>query len=322
VSLGVSRRLGVVGARGYAGGELLRLVAGHGGFELGYAASRALVGKPVTELAAELDSDLLIAAPDPEAAASAGLDACVLALPNGKAAPYVEAFDRLSPQTVLVDFSADYRGADGWVYGLPELGRADIRGATRIANPGCYATAVQLALAPLAAHMSGPASAFGVSGWSGAGTSPSPRNDEARLSDNIMPYAMAQHGHEIEIRAGLGVAVNFTPHVAGYFRGLLATVHAPLRESLDTAAARELYAVAYDGEPLIQLTDEPPEVRDARDRPIAVVGGVVAVPSERRVVAACALDNLLKGAASQALQNLNLALGFDETQGLGLSPSS
>jgi len=316
----MSRRLGVIGARGYAGGELLRLVAGHGGFELGYAASRALAGKPVTELAAELDSDLLIAAPDPEAAASAGLDACVLALPNGKAGPYVEAFDRLSPDTVLVDFSADYRDIDGWVYGLPELRRAEILGSKRIANPGCFATAVQLALAPLVAHLDGAASAFGVSGWSGAGTSPSPRNDEARLAGSVMPYAMAQHGHETEIRAALGATVNFTPHVAGYFRGLLATVHAPLREPLDTDAARALYAAAYADEPLIQLTDEPPEVRDARDRPIAVVGGVLAVPGERRVVAACALDNLLKGAASQALQNLNLALGFAETQGL-VAPS-
>jgi len=310
------KRLGVIGARGYAGGELLRLVAGHGGFKVVHLASRALAGQPFSALAPELGASGEIVAPDPEAAAQAGLDACVLAMPNGQAAAYAEAFDRAAPDAVIVDFSADFRGVDGWAYGLPEIAREPLNGARRIANPGCYASAVVLALAPLVPLLAGAASAFGVSGWSGAGTTPSPRNDEARLKDNVMPYAIAGHGHEKEARQALGVSVNFTPHVAGFFRGLVATVHAPLTEELSGEALAARFEAAYGSEPLIRLQSEPPEAKDAVNTPLAILGGFAAAPSERRAVVCCALDNLLKGAASQALQNLNLALGFVETRGL------
>ena len=310
------KRLGVVGARGAAGGELLRLAAGHGELDIVYVASRALAGEPFSALAPELGQRGTIVAPDPETAARASRDACVLAMPNGQAAPYVEAFDAVSPDTVLVDFSADHRGADGWVYGLPELDRSGLVGARRIANPGCYASTVILALAPLVPFLSGSAAAFGVSGWSGAGTTPSPRNDTARLADNVMPYALAGHGHEMEIRTALGAAVNFTPHVAGYFRGLVATVHAPLKEGLIHEDLVALFREAYAGEPLVIVQDEPAEAKAAAGTPNAILGGFAASPSERRVVVTGALDNLLKGASSQALQNLNLALGYPETQGL------
>jgi N-acetyl-gamma-glutamyl-phosphate reductase len=311
------KRLGIVGARGYAGGELLKLALAHGGFELAHVASRALAGQPYAALAPELGETGTIVAPDPHAAAKAGLDACVLAMPNGEAKPYADAFDAASPETVIVDFSADFRGVPGWTYGLPELGlRERLKTARRIANPGCYATAVALALKPLAGRLAGAASAFAVSGWSGAGTTPSPRNDERRLQDNVMPYALAGHGHEKEVREALGARVNFTPHVAGFFRGLVATVHAPLTDVLSRAALAAVFEAAYGEEPLITLHDEPPEAKDGADIMGAIVGGFAAVPGESRVVVCCALDNLLKGASSQALQNLNLALGFEETRGL------
>jgi N-acetyl-gamma-glutamyl-phosphate reductase len=315
--MSATKRLGIVGARGYAGGEFLRLAAAHGGFELAYAASRALAGKAYSALAPELGDQGRIVAPDPESAAGAGLEACVLAMPNGEAKAYVDAFEARSPETVILDFSADFRGVAGWVYGLPELGRRDVLRATkRIANPGCYATAVALALAPLVPRLAGPASAFAVSGWSGAGTTPSPRNDAARLEANVMPYALAGHGHEKEVREALAVKLNFTPHVAGFFRGLVATVHAPLTDVLSRAALAETFRAAYGDEPLIKLVDEPPEAKDGTGIMGAIVGGFAAVPGESRVVVCCALDNLLKGAASQALQNLNLALGFEELRGL------
>ncbi|MGD2132710.1 MAG: N-acetyl-gamma-glutamyl-phosphate reductase [Maricaulaceae bacterium] len=310
------KRLGIIGARGYAGGELLRLAAGHGDLEVAYAASRQLEGEPLSALAPELGDAGVIAAPDPEGAAGAGLDACVLAMPNGQAAAYVETFDRISPETVIVDLSADFRGAKGWAYGVSELRREELRGARRIANPGCYAETAQLALAPLIADLAAPPTAIGISGWSGAGTTPSPRNDEARLADNIMPYALIGHGHEAEIRFGLGTAVNFTPHVAGYFRGLVVTAHAWFKTPLSSEEVRARFETAYAGEPLITLQDEPPEPKAAANTPGAIIGGFAANPEERRAVIVCALDNLLKGAAGQALQNLNLAFGFPETQGL------
>lgn len=312
----MSARIGVVGARGHVGGELLALIAGHPGLSLAHVASRQFAGEPVQALAAGLQVDLAIDAPDPEAAAGAGLDVCLAALPNGLSAPFVEAFERRRPQCVVVDLSADHRFEEGWIYGLPELHRDALRGARRIANPGCYATAVQLALAPLGPHLAGPASAFGLSGYSGAGTTPGPRNDAARLADSVMAYTLAGHGHEREIRRHLGAAVNFTPHVAGFFRGLMATVQAPLDAPMDTGAVRALFARAYQGEPLVRLQDAPPEIAQARGQLGALVGGVTAAPDERRAVVVCALDNLLKGAASQAIQNVNLALGLPETQGL------
>lgn len=312
----MTARLGVIGARGHAGVELLRLVARHPRMELGYAASRAHAGKPLQALAPDLEGAVAIAEPDPRAAAEAGLDACVLAMPNGASAPYVAAFERVAPETVLVDLSADHRFDEGWCYGLPELDRSALRGARRIANPGCYATAVQLALKPFVEHLAGPASAFAVSGYSGAGTTPSPRNDPERLADSIMPYALIGHGHEGEIRRHLGAAVNFTPHVAGFFRGIVATVHAPVDAPLSLEEAGAMLKDAYADEPLVRIQDAPPELRDGRDHVGAVVGGLAVAPDERRVAAACALDNLLKGAASQALQNVNLALGLPELAGL------
>ena len=310
------KRLGVIGARGHAGGELLKLTVAHGGFEVVHLASRQLAGQPFSALEPMLGDGGTIVASDPDAAARAELDACVLAMPNGQAKAYADAFDAASPETVLVDFSADFRGVEGWAYGLPELDRTPLKGATRIANPGCYATAAVLALAPLTPLLAGTASAFGISGYSGAGTTPGPRNDPARLNDNVLAYALVGHGHETEIRAALGAAVNFTPHVTSFFRGLVVTVHAPLSEALPAEDLRARFEAAYGDEPLITLQDEPAEPRAAADTPGAIIGGFAAAPDERRAVVVAATDNLLKGAASQALQNLNLALGFPETRGL------
>ncbi len=309
------KRLGVIGARGFAGGELLRLVADHPGFEVVHLASRQLAGQPFSALGPKLKEQGEIVAPNPQAAAAAGLDAVVLAMPNGEAKAYADAFDQASPDTVIVDFSADFRGVSGWVYGLPELGlREQLRAAKRIANPGCYATSVALALYPLVPLLGGSASAFGVSGWSGAGTTPSPRNDETRLKDNVMPYGLVGHNHEKEVRQVLGASVNFTPNVAGFFRGIATVVHAPLTEDVSVSALRALFEDAYADEPLIALQDEPAEAKDRAGHPGVLLGGFAAVPSEKRVVVTSSLDNLLKGAASQALQNLNLALGFPERE--------
>ncbi len=144
----------------------------------------------------------------------------MLALPNGMAAPFVAALDASAPATVVLDLSADYRFDPGWYYGLPELTRNDYNGQKRISNPGCYATAMQLALAPMLMQLAGPAQCFGVSGYSGAGTSPSDKNDPEKLRDNLMPYSLAGHVHEREASVHLGVPVQFMPHVAAHFRGL------------------------------------------------------------------------------------------------------
>ena len=308
--------VGLVGARGHTGRELIRLIAGHPELMLAYAVSRELAGRPVAEIAPEDKDECVFEALAPEEAAKRRADVVILALPDGAAASYVEAIERLAPDRIIVDLSADYRFNDGWAYGLPELNRKNIAGKTRIANPGCYATAIQLAIAPLVSKLGGVPSAFGVSGYSGAGTTPSPRNDVERLKDNLMPYALTGHKHEREATRHLGKPVRFTPHVHPAFRGILVTAHIPLAEKMDAAALAALYEKKYAKEPLIDLRNDPPELKDGTGRKGVLIGGFSVSEDGKGAVVIAAEDNLLKGAAVQAIQNVNLALGLQEFAGL------
>ncbi|MCC6624187.1 MAG: N-acetyl-gamma-glutamyl-phosphate reductase [Deltaproteobacteria bacterium] len=309
-------KVGIIGARGHTGAELVKLLVDHPGFELALVTSRESAGRPVGEVIAGVDLDLTFTSPTPAEAVGSGVDHWILALPNGQSAPWVEAIEAATPEAVIVDLSTDHRFDKRWVYGLPEIERQRLVGARRIANPGCYATAAELAIYPLIGELDGPAHVFGISGYSGAGTTPSPRNDPARLADNVMPYALSGHAHETEIRWQLGHKVFFTPVVASFFRGLVVTAHmttkAPL--SVDEIVAR--FEKAYAFEPLVTLQRDIPEPRAAAFRHGATVGGFAAEATERHVVVCATLDNLLKGAATQALQNLNLASGQDELAGI------
>jgi len=310
------KRVGIVGARGHVGAELIRLIAGHPHLELAFVSSRELAGERVADHVAGYAGDLRYAALEPAAVAAQRADAIVLALPNGKAAPFVAAIDRDDPRSIVVDLSADHRFNDEWYYGLPELTRKSYSGQRRISNPGCYATAMQLAIAPVKDHLAGPPVCFGVSGYSGAGTTPSERNDPEKLRDNLMPYALVYHTHEREVSRHLGAAVQFLPHVAAHFRGITMTVNLPLDGKLTEAAAKARYTDFYRGEPLIRVVDEAPWVSRIAHAHRVEIGGFVMTPEADRLVVVATLDNLLKGAATQALQNLNLALGCDEWEGI------
>lgn len=308
--------IGLVGARGHAGAELLHLVAAHPELMLAFAVSREWAGRKVNEVSPDILDEAIFEALDPAEVARRRADAIVLALPDGAGEPYVAAIQKSAPEKIIVDLSADYRFDDNWVYGLPELFRHRIAGKRRIANPGCYATALQLAVAPMLERLSGPPSVFGVSGYSGAGTTPGPRNDVARLKDNLMPYKLVGHNHEREASRHLGHKVLFSPHVHPAFRGLIVTAHLPLKSAMTAAEVKDAYVKAYDHERLIRLQDEPPELKDGAGVAGVVIGGF-AVGADHAVVVA-AEDNLLKGAAVQAIQNVNLALGLDEYMGLPL----
>jgi N-acetyl-gamma-glutamyl-phosphate reductase len=309
------RTVGIVGARGYTGAELVRLVAGHPGLSLSFLVSRELAGQPVRDHVSGYDGPLCFENAGPDELLTRGTDAVVLAMPNEKSRDWVTAVETSAPGTVLVDLSADHRFG-GWVYGLPERHREQLRGARRIANPGCYATAMQLALGPLVGELAGPAQCFGVSGWSGAGTTPSDRNDPDKLRDNLMPYALTGHVHEREVTRHLGHPVEFLPHVAPHFRGITLTANAHVRAPVTVAALRERYRAVYDPEPLVHVVDDPPWVSRIAGRHGAEVGGFAVSADGLRVVVVCTLDNLLKGAATQAVQNLNLAFGLDEHVGI------
>ena len=304
--------LGIVGARGYTGAELIRLVAAHPHIELAFVSSRELAGQRVADKNAAYTGELCYENLDAEALAAKGVDAVVLALPNGLAAPFVAAIDAAKPETVIVDLSADYRFDPSWYYGLPERTRAQAAGKTRISNPGCYATAMQLAITPMLDLLAGPPQCFGVSGWSGAGTTPSDKNNPEKLAGNLMPYALANHIHEREVTAQLGFPVEFMPHVAPHFSGITMTVNLWLTEKVTVEQVKARYEAAYKDEPLVEVIDAAPWVSQIAGRNGAQIGGFTVAPGGKRVVVVATLDNLLKGAAAQALQNLNLALGLDE----------
>src|SRR5690242_12599050 len=316
---GMDRKtVGIVGARGHTGAELVRLIARHPALALAYVSSRELDGQRVDAHVPEYTGDLRYSAPAHEDLPVLGADVVILALPNGKAGVCVEAFDKAGADPLIVDLSADYRFDGRWYYGLPELTRDRWRGQRRISNPGCYATAIQLAVAPLKDLLAAPPVCFGVSGYSGAGTTPSDKNDPEKLRDNLMPYALTGHLHEKEASFQLGVPVEFIPHVAPHFRGLTVTTNLYLSRALKRDEVLARFHDAYGEEKLVRVMDDPPWVSRIAGRHHAEIGGFGLSADGRRVVIVATLDNLLKGAATQAMQNVNIALELDELTGISI----
>ncbi|HVU60737.1 MAG TPA: N-acetyl-gamma-glutamyl-phosphate reductase [Mycobacteriales bacterium] len=336
----------VVGASGYAGGELLRLLDAHPSFEVGALVAGGNAGRRLGELHPQLITlaeRVLVDASAPELREA---DLVFLALPHGATGPVVAA---LSPDTYIVDIGADYRLADAadwrrwyggdhpgtWTYGLPELpgARDAISGKLRVANPGCYATAVQLGLAPLiAAELVEPVDLVVVagSGTSGAGRSPVVEQLATEVMGDLSAYKVGgTHRHIAEIRqslraiAGSEVSLSFTPMLVPMPRGILATCTARLRPGVGEAQLRAAFA-CYDGEPFVTLLPEGqlPHTGATSGSNSAHLQ-VAADTDAGRAVVLVALDNLGKGAAGQAIQNANLMLGLPETTGLpvnGVAP--
>lgn len=309
----------VVGARGYTGAELLPLLHRHRAFDLAAVGSGSAAGDLVRDHVAGMDDcELRFEDLQPESLAGLRCDACVLALPNGVAGRYVEVLERHRPENVVVDLSADYRFDDGWVYGQPERFAASIRGSRRISNPGCYATGAQLALAPLLEELAGTPAVFGVSGYSGAGTTPSRKNDPEVLADNLLPYSLVGHVHEREVGRHIGRDIRFLPHVAPFFRGINLSLALETRSAQTPQGLLRRYQDFYGPHPLVRVQAGIPEVREARGTHQVLIGGFsVDEAQPTRVSLVAVLDNLLKGAATQVVQNLNLAFGLEPLDGLG-----
>ncbi|MEM9303350.1 MAG: N-acetyl-gamma-glutamyl-phosphate reductase [Pseudomonadota bacterium] len=304
--------LTLIGGRGYTGEALLRLIEAHPEFEIARVGSRSLAGQRVCDVFEGLacDATFEVIAPG-----DVGADECaILALPNGEAERYVA---RMPDGTKALDLSADYRFDDSWYYGLPELNPRTPESSSRISNPGCYATAMQLALAPFADRLSGWPSAIGISGYSGAGRKPSPKNDPERLENNLLPYALAGHMHEREVSHRLGKQIRFSPHVGAFFRGISITAHLTLDAPVRREAVADRYREVLGGNALVEVVDDIPEIAAVANTPLARVGGFTVDDRDpHRVVVVAVLDNLLKGAASQAIQNLNALFGLDDALGL------
>lgn len=341
----------MAGASGYAGGEVLRLLLAHPEFEIGAVTAASSAGTRLAEHQPQLPqlADRVLRPTTPEALA--GHDVVVLALPHGASAPLAAA---MPPDVLVVDCGADHRLTDAgdwadfypgpyagsWPYGLPELlhpdgsrQRAALPGATRICVPGCYPTAVTLALAPgFAAGLLEPdVVVVAASGTTGAGRSPKPQLLGSEVMGSMSPYAVAgAHRHTPEMEQNLRLAsggpvrVSFTPTLAPMPRGILATCTARLRPGTDPVRVRRAWSEAYRDEPFVHLLPEGswPRTADTLGANTALLQVGVDLRTDR-VVAVAAIDNLAKGTAGGAIQSANLALGLEETMGLpvtGLAP--
>jgi N-acetyl-gamma-glutamyl-phosphate reductase len=332
--------IGVVGASGFAGAELLRLTAAHPEIDVAWAAGDSQAGNRIADLypnlAAVVGNDRFARY---EPAMCDGLDAIVFALPHGASGDVIpEARTRAK---AVFDLGADFRLKDAtlypawygnehpapelldeFVYGLPELHRAELRGATAVAVPGCYPTVAILALHPFL--RAGLIERTGIvidaaTGVSGAGRDKFPF---CNVDEDFKAYGLLNHRHTPEMEQELDAQLLFTPHLAPMNRGILATCYARPTVPTSTAALLDALHAAYDDEPFVVVTDEPPSTK-------ATLGAntchVTARFDERTgwVVVIAAIDNLVKGTSGQALQSMNLAFGLDETLGLptvGLLP--
>lgn len=336
-------RVAVAGASGYAGGELLRLLLGHPEVEIGALTAGGNAGTPLSQHQPHLVPLADRVLKDTTAAELAGHDVVFLALPHGKSA---ELAAQLGEDVLVIDCGADHRLTDAadwerwyggqhtgsWPYGMPELpgARENLRGAKRVAVPGCFPTAASIALAPaFAADIVEPdVVVVAATGTSGAGKSLKPN----LLGSEVMGAASAynvggKHRHTPEIVqnlskiAGAKVAVSFTPVLVPMPRGILATCTAPLKSTVDV---RAVYEKAYADEPFLHLLPEgvwPTTAATLGANSLHVQ--VVADPDTNRLVVVAAVDNLTKGTAGAAVQSMNLALGLPETTGLstvGVAP--
>ncbi|MGH2957423.1 MAG: N-acetyl-gamma-glutamyl-phosphate reductase [Solirubrobacterales bacterium] len=334
----MSESVMVAGASGYAGALAARLISKHPGLELARITARTDAGRRLDELYPQHGVSLELQHPDGET--GEGIEAAIVAYPHGAAAPVVARLREAGVK--VVDLSADFRLRDPevygrWygehgapellgqaVYGLTELNRERIEGAGLVANPGCYPTAALLALAPLAAEgLVEDVVIDAKSGVSGAGRAAAEEMEAVKDGDDSRPYKVTGHRHAPEISQELAelaggngtAALTFIPHLLPFDQGELVSCYVRTPEPIDAGRLPALYEERYGGEPFVELVSQPPGVSGVRETNLCRIHVTLDEPSGR-VLAFAVIDNLWKGAASQAVQNLNLMLGLPEGEGL------
>jgi N-acetyl-gamma-glutamyl-phosphate reductase len=324
----VGETVAVLGAAGYAGAVAAALLHRHPHFELAHVTARSDAGVRLDDVHPRSRVPLELEQYDPDRHSQ--VDAAVVAYPHGAAAPVVTELRGRGVR--VVDLSADFRlhevrVYEDWygahpapalvgeaVYGLPELHRDEIAGADLVANPGCYPTAAILALAPLArAGVLGDVVIDAKSGVSGAGREPTHEKHFVSVDETVTPYKIGRHRHtpEIEQELGNGVRVTFTPHLVPIAHGELVSCYVTPAGEADVAA---LYGV-YDDEPWVEVVDGPPGMQEVRETNFCRIS-LHSDERTGRIIVFATIDNLWKGTSSQAVQNLNLMFGRDESEGL------
>jgi N-acetyl-gamma-glutamyl-phosphate reductase len=310
----------IIGAAGYTGGELIRLLVHHPNCELVYIHSNSQVGKHVSEVHPDLIGDCDLNFTDQ--VQTAGLDAVFLGLPHGQTRSFLDqhAFD---PNTVIIDLSTDFRDeSDGFIYGLPEVNREKIKNAKRIVNPGCFATGIQLALLPAVLNGLVKESIHinGITGSTGAGKKLADTSHFSYRLSNISVYKLFTHQHLKEIKqtfvqtnADFDSDLLFVPYRGNFARGIWITAYFPFEGSLEEAKA--LYQKFYQNAAFTHVTDHDIDLKQVVNTNKCLV---YLQKEAGQLVIYSAIDNLLKGASGQAVQNYNLAFGLDENTGLNL----
>lgn len=330
----------ILGASGYGGGELVRLVDGHPTFDATYLGAHSQAGRTLGEVHPHLwGGDRVLS---PMTADLPGIEVAFLALPHGESAELGSELARGGVKVIDLgsDFRLDtpdrYQRAYGaphplpdelgrWAYGLPELFRESIVDADRVAAPGCYPTAALLALAPMidaGIIETNHVVVNAMSGVSGAGRAVRADLLFGSIDEGVRAYAVTTHRHRPEIEMavsafiGSPISVTFTPHLVPMQRGILATITAPAAGSVTVASVRSALAEFAGSNPFVELIDEPPQTRWVVGSNRALVNAYLD-SATNTVIAMSAIDNLVKGAAGQAVQAANLMCGLDETSGLG-----
>jgi N-acetyl-gamma-glutamyl-phosphate reductase len=323
-------RVAVLGAAGFAGALCAAIVERHPSLELTMVTARSDSGRRLDHIYPRYRVHRELESYDPDKVAERA-DAALVAYPHGAAAPVVE--DLLHRGLKVVDLSADFRVPrelyeryyqpheapgliDRAVYGLTETHREEIRDADLVAGPGCYPTASLLALWPLR-ELARDVVVDAKSGVSGAGRGATETTHFVSVAENMNPYKVEGHRHRAELESELGpeLPITFITHLVPIDQGLLASAYVTPKHAVSAEEVRDLFREAYGDEPFIELSDTPPGVRDVRETNICRVHATVE-PATGRVMAFAAIDNLWKGAAGQAVQDLNLMLGLDEREGL------
>lgn len=332
----MKKKIGIIGATGYTGIELIKLLKKHPGVELTLLTSHSYVGQSLTTAVPEFTQEYAhyqLVEFDPSSESVKSLDAAFICLPHGHSMSMVP--ELLKKNIKVIDLGADFRYADiaiyekiyqkhtavelnaQAIYGLPEYNREQIRPANLIANPGCYVTAATLALNPLIESGNFIANSVIVdakSGYSGAG-----RKFVEGLNlpaDNLKfkAYKIGNHRHQSEIEQNLATDVLFTAHLLPLFRGILATCYVDLKEKSTLAEIKKLYTAKYQQEPFVRIVDGFPDIYDVINTNQCHIS--MTLTKNKKLVIVSVLDNLVKGASGQAVQNMNLLFGFEETAGL------
>jgi len=315
-------KVGVIGGAGYTAGELLRILVHHPAVEIVFVNSSSNAGNPVVDVHSGLigETDLIFTSELP----FGEVDALFLCSAHGDSKKFMDNND-VPTAVKIIDLSTDYRAKSphhDFVYGLPELNREDIRKATRIANPGCFATAIQLAIFPLAAAglLTDEIHVNAITGSTGAGVKPSDTSHFSWRNNNISIYKPFGHQHLGEIgqslrqlQAGFSKAVNFIPVRGNFARGIYVTAYTQC--SLNLEDAKELYKDFYKDAAFTFVVDKNPDMKQV----VNTNKGIVYLEKHGdKLLIVSMIDNLLKGASGQAVQNMNLMFGLDEKAGLGL----